>query len=506
MLRRLRIALCRAALGATVVGCAPLPRAPGASAACEPSSAEACRPPHAGDLRVWSYTVDAGPGARELRVRAELPAGVPPVLGVDRYAHPYLVDLRVESDGKARSAPLRGRRWYVPECRDRGCRLDYRYQLGRAAAHIDRFGFAAFRGGALLAPPSTWLIHPKGYAGTDLYRFVVTTAPGESFTSGVFSAPAGAAPGLAFEAPAELLFEAPYSGFGRFTQQSLSLDGGDLRLAVSQGAGLSLPLDALRSWIAKSAELVSEYYGRFPTREVSVMVLPVEGAAIFGMELGNGGASILLFIGQELGADALAADWVMVHELFHLGFPTLERRHLWFAEGLSTYQGPITRTRAGLMTDEELWLGLLHGVPLGLPSAGGDGLDGTSSWGRTYWGGALFCLLADVAIRSRTHNARSLDDAARAIQRAGGDTSARWSIGRTLRVGDRATGGRTLRDLYGEHGARAAPVDLQAFWRRLGVRAAGDGVELDDDAEWAHVRRAISTPRSASARSGARPR
>ena len=42
---------------------------------------------------------------------------------------------------------------------------------------------------------------------------------------------------------------------------------------------------------------------------------------------------------------------------------------------------------------------------------GGFGLDNTHTWGRTYWGGAMFCLLADVEIRRRTHNRRGLQDA-----------------------------------------------------------------------------------------------
>jgi hypothetical protein len=40
----------------------------------------------------------------------------------------------------------------------------------------------------------------------------------------------------------------------------------------------------------------------------------------------------------------------------------------------------------------------------GEPGPGDGGLDDTDSWGRTYWGGALFCLLADVRFRERTGN------------------------------------------------------------------------------------------------------
>ena len=48
------------------------------------------------------------------------------------------------------------------------------------------------------------------------------------------------------------------------------------------------------------------------------------------------------------------------------------------------------------------------------------GLDRTRTWGRTYWGGALFCLMADVEIRKQTGNRVGLQDALRTILSAGG--------------------------------------------------------------------------------------
>ena len=41
-------------------------------------------------------------------------------------------------------------------------------------------------------------------------------------------------------------------------------------------------------------------------------------------------------------------------------------------------------------------------MPKGLPQAGDQGLDNTGTWGREYWGGAMFCLLADIEIRKAT--------------------------------------------------------------------------------------------------------
>jgi hypothetical protein len=423
-------------------------------------------------------------------VQVELPRGVPAVLGVDYFAHPYLDGLEILVDGRWLPVARAGRSWRVPSCQSEGCRLRYRYHLAQAAHEIDRFGFAAFRGGALLAPPSTWLLHPQRYSGTDQYRFSVDTRAGEEFVTGVFTTGAelhGAA--------AELLFEAPYSGFGRFRQERARVGTGVMNISVSLAErGLDLSPALLRDTLSSAAALVSEHFGRFPVPEVTIIVLPMAGSEMFGMQLGNGGATILLFVGRSMSPAAFAQDWVIRHELLHLGFPTLPRQHLWLAEGLATYQEPILRARARASDAEQLWRGFLTGMPQGLPAVGDGGLDGSSSWGRIYWGGALFCLLADVAIRAESDNRQSLDDAARAILAQGGDTSVRWTLERTLAIADRALERPQLGRLYAEHAAAEVRVDLPALWRRLGVRQVADRIVFDEQAEWAHVRRAISQP------------
>ena len=427
---------------------------------------------------------------------------MPAQLGVDHFAHPYLEGLEVNAGSGWRTVPRRGQSWFAPECHERGCRLRYRYHLAHAAAAIDRFGFAAYRGGALLAPPSTWLLHPRAYEGSDRYRFSVATAPGESFVSGVMRAPGGRGQ---YEAPAELLFEAPYSAFGRFRTEELEESGGKIRLSLSLGAGeLSVSFDALRAATRAAAGHVRDYFGRFPLREVAVLVLPVPGSDLLGMQLGNGGATILFFVGKRSSEAALARDWVLTHEMFHLAFPTLSRRHLWLAEGLATYQEPIARVRAGRIGAPELWEEFLTGMPKGLPGPGDGGLDGSGSWGRIYWGGALFCLLADVAIRVESENRLSLDVAMRAVLAAGGDAAVRWTLLDVLAAADRALGTRTLSELYAAHGSTAANVDLEALWRKLGVSFAGGRVVFDDGAPWAFVRRAIAeAPGAPSAVQGA---
>jgi hypothetical protein len=141
----------------------------------------------------------------------------------------------------------------------------------------------------------------------------------------------------------------------------------------------------------------------------------------------------------------------------------------------------------------QVWGDMVRDMPQGLPAAGDRGLDHTHTWGRTYWGGALYCLLADVEIRRHSHNKKGLVDALRAINRAGGNIESDWSLERALRVGDKATGGRVLMDLYGEMAGKPVPVDLPDLWRRLGVRREGGEVTFDSNAPLARVRAAIAS-------------
>jgi predicted metalloprotease with PDZ domain len=128
-----------------------------------------------------------------------------------------------------------------------------------------------------------------------------------------------------------------------------------------------------------------------------------------------------------------------------------------------------------------------------LPAAGDQGLDRTHTHGRTYWGGALFCLLADVRIREKTQCRKGLIDALRAINRAGGNVANDWTIQKAFEMGDKATGTKVLMTLYGEMGSKPMEVDLPDLWRQLGVERKDGQVILHSDAPLARVRSAISS-------------
>jgi hypothetical protein len=203
---------------------------------------------------------------------------------------------------------------------------------------------------------------------------------------------------------------------------------------------------------------------------------------------------IKIRVGEQAQAAELANDWMLTHEMVHLSFPSMADEHHWIEEGIAVYVEPIARIQAKQMSAEQMWADLVRDMPKGEPQEGDRGLDHTRSWGRTYWGGALFCFVADVEVRKQTHNQKGLQDALRGILEAGGDITHDWELARTLKIGDQATGTSVLSDLYAKWKDNPVQVDLASMWKELGIVAEGRSVRSVEDAPLAAVRRAITAP------------
>ena len=266
-------------------------------------------------------------------------------------------------------------------------------------------------------------------------------------------------------------------------------------ITVTYGPGeIDLPATALHKWVADAAEAVSTYFGHFPVKEVRLRVNigPGRSGVYRGTTWGRDfGSFTRITVGEKTTAAELTDDWMMTHELMHTGFPSVEDDHHWIEEGLATYVEPIARVQAGQLRPERVWSDMVRDMPQGQPQSGDEGLDRTHTWGRTYWGGALYLLVADVRIRERTKNRKGLQDALRAIVNAGGTISHDWPLEQALETGDRATGVKVLSELYAEMKAAPIHVDLAALWQRLGVEQQGSTVVVHDDAPLAAVRRSI---------------
>jgi hypothetical protein len=286
--------------------------------------------------------------------------------------------------------------------------------------------------------------------------------------------------------------------------RELSVAGATVHLAFEPDA-FSAGAGPILGWVQRSADIVARYYGRFPTAALTLRIVAEPGEGVHGgRTFANPDAVIRVRAGREVSAAQLRADWVLVHEMTHLALPDTGETHAWLSEGIATYVEGVARVQAGNRSETDVWAEELRSMPRGLPDEGDRGLDGTHSWGRTYWGGAMFCLLADVDIRRRTQLRFGLQDALRAVLRASGGLAADWPIERVLRTGDQAVGTRTLEDLYAQ--LRDTPVapDLMALWRQLGISPDGDSVRLTDDAPLAPVRHAIMhAPQEAGATAAA---
>jgi hypothetical protein len=298
----------------------------------------------------------------------------------------------------------------------------------------------------------------------------------------------------------------PGSWRGDKITASQSFQVGDSTIQVDFASGdLDLPQPRLLAWVRASAQSVAQYYGQFPVARARVIIEPIAGDrdSIHGTTWGGvGGVPALtrIRIGQHVTEKHLEDDWVMTHEFVHTALPDLDDEQSWMEEGLATYIEPIARARTGRLPEWRVWAEFLHEMQYGEPGANDGGLNGNRSWGRTYWGGALFCLVADLNIRQQTHNQKGLEDAMSAVVRAGGGIDKDWPLARVLAIADRATGTTVLTGMYAEWSRQPVPVDLDKLWSDLGVKPAkGTGVDLNDAAPLAAIRSTISASQSALA-------
>jgi len=274
----------------------------------------------------------------------------------------------------------------------------------------------------------------------------------------------------------------------------LKVAGATIDVTLPEGP-MKLSRDDLLNWVKASASTVANYYGHFPVPHLTVRMRESSGSGIrHGVTYPKDGGLIFISVGTDADIAATKDDWVLVHEMIHLAFPSMEDEHHWIEEGISTYVEPVARARTGGMSVTEVWRTFVRDMPKGEPQSGDQGLDQTPTWGRTYWGGAIFCLLADVRIRERTRNQKGLEDALRGINRGGGNITEDWDIGKALALGDKATGTTVLRDLYNEMRDKPAPIDLDQIWKKLGIAMKDGAVTFDDKAPEANIRKAITAP------------
>lgn len=429
------------------------------------------------------YVVDAS-NLERLLVRVTFPQPLAGALRVIEGADPFVSETQVRTPAGAWPLDRDGQSFTTTHCAE-GCEVSYSFALGDAARKLADAELAEPFPSAVIAPSSSWLLGVPGRAGYLLE--VHTQAPNLFLTA--FPPLDPARPDGTVASPASPVF-APFAAFGAWRARSLRVSEAHVTVGIT-GASYATTDDQLAGWVEQTLTPMADYYGGLPALHPLILVVPGD-RGIHGVTLGNGGSSVLLRVGREVTTAVALDAWVPTHELVHVLFPSVAPRLPWIEEGLATYVEPIIRARAGRIAVERFWNDLWEGLPQGLPRQGDRGLDQTPTWGRTYWGGALYWLLVDVRIRERTQNQRSVRDALIAILHTGGNVSADWSLDHVLGVGDTACQGRELRDTYAQMGRAPWAPDLKQLFADLGVSRRGRRVVFDDRARLAGIRADIT--------------
>jgi hypothetical protein len=272
----------------------------------------------------------------------------------------------------------------------------------------------------------------------------------------------------------------------------MEIGGGAIEIEFGSGE-FGQSRQTILAWITDAARAIAGYYGGFPVSRVRLSIAAVAGDEIHGNTRSRSGTTaVSISVGRRVSDADLSRHWVMAHEFVHLAFPEVPDAHHWIEEGLATYVEPIARAQMGQLSNEKLWRDMMKGLPQGQPEPGDRGLDHTHTWGRTYWGGAMFCLLAELDIRERSGNRMGLQQGLRGVLAKGGNMEMYWPLADALRAADAATGVATLMPLYERMRATPVPVDLDDLWRRLGLAQENGRIVFDDGAPLASVRKAIT--------------
>jgi hypothetical protein len=206
-------------------------------------------------------------------------------------------------------------------------------------------------------------------------------------------------------------------------------------------------------------------------------------AVLFGEVHSLAGASIALYLRED--REPSGDDWVLPHELVHLGMPSLPADGRALMEGVATFYEPQIRCASGDLEEAVLYRHLAQGLRRGADALRQDRQNDSRGWGdigSLYWGGAALVARLDEEVRqmgklssfrdvlaadhSRGHDATELNTTPQLLER--------WS----------SYAGSDLRQIYetfaqGAQGKHATvALSMTPFLTRFGLR--GDGTVMDE--------------------------
>ncbi len=367
---------------------------------------------HARDARI-DYRLELEQSLRAMRISVCSDGRMPERLraihraGLDRFVHADVE--RRDGTREAVAGPLIDLR-ARPDWAELRC-VHYEVQLVSSGADPDApIGYS----NAVYAPTSSWLWAPE--PRDEDARYAMTLALPDGMRASAFF-PRDDDGTLTF---GEAAFDyVTYAAFGELELIDVPAPGGCIQVAAIAGGPSR---EALTAWMTSAADAASRSLGHLPTREVSVVALPI-GERIrertdplaFGMAAHGERGSLLAFVWSDATEEALRRDWVAVHELTHLGHAFLGGRSAWLTEGIATYYESVLRARSGGVPPSDVLARLDRGFRRGERGGTGRTLRDeselrhrTGAYDRVYWAGAAVALLIDVALREE---GSSLDEA-----------------------------------------------------------------------------------------------
>ncbi len=450
-------------------------------------------PPPASIIALYTYSVDVS-AVPTLGIEATFdPGGVADLTISDDVSDASRVE--VFRDGAWKLVSSENGTWHVPECL-RKCKVRYEINLDHCRGGED--GIAKV-GASYLAPSYAWLLHPTPIMRS---RFEIAMTPAHAPTSSWADVPwVGSMRDLG-DGKRGLLSgdfaEGSFAAFGKVRTRTMRIAGGDVEPVILDRK-LAMGEPALDAWVHDAATCVATLYGHFPVPHASIFFLPLPDVdePVFGKVLSLGGSTILVLTGADSDGAKMHKDWILVHEMVHLGFPTFQNEGRWLGEGIATYYEPVLRTRMGWRDSVNMWRGFAREMPRGLPEKGeAVALEERHGIDAIYWGGAIFVMLADVRIRQATKGQMSLDDVMRGILAKGGDAEHVWTVADTMRAGDTITSTHVLTDMYERYAIKGEAMDLDGELHALGIDRTGheDDVTFHDDRPHSWIRAKIVAP------------
>jgi len=444
-----------------------------------------------------TYRVDVDPELHRLDVHATFRTPVSDISARSRSAAQFLKDARRCDDG----APIRvrGHRLITPP----GGITCLRYSVdlqGAARAERRNHGLHASN---VIVSPTVWMWRPRlgGYDEIHV-RFDVP----EGMRVSVPWEPVSA------DDHTYTLRASPQSGnavaiFGRFESSVVTVAGAALRVDVPRTRE-PVALAPTVEWVREAARNITLAYGRFPNPAARVIVFPMatspwtsSSPVYFGRVIRDGGETVELLIDPRKPQEAFYTDWTATHELSHMMLPYLRREQRWLSEGFAQYYQNVLLARAGRYSQRDAWQKLYDGFERGRASA--PTLSPNQATGRgerntrmkIYWSGAALALMADVELRRRSNGAESLDDALSRFQTCCLPSQRAWSGKELVTAFDALLDEPVFEGLYRQYADTAGFPDVRPLLLRLGVTVVNGEVKLENDAELAEIRAALTARR-----------